>query len=377
MRQGVPTPSPDEQAAAEKPVAGGRLHLVRLRGRFDQPLLVAAPAGDRRNLFVVEETGRIWVVSNGRRLRRPFVDLSRRVSRAAATRHAGGLLGLAFAPDYHASGRFYVHYTDWRERIRVESFRRSDGDGVRASLASRRTLLVISRPSREHAGGQLVFGRDGMLYVGVGDGGPAGDPRNHAQNLGLLLGKILRIVPRPNPSPPYMAPADNPFAGVQGARSEIWAYGVRNPYRFAFGPTGDVYIADPGQDRREEIDHAAPGEARGANWGWSCFEATRRFNPRLRCPGARAPILDYPDSRGRCAVVGGVVAGPAAGRLARRFVYGDFCTGEIRTLSVRGTKVHDRATGLRVAQLTGFGQDGRGRVYVTALDGRVFRITTR
>jgi glucose/arabinose dehydrogenase len=366
-----PTNSPSPRAEVG-PSRG--LRLVAVRGRFDQPLEVVSPPGDRRRAFVVEETGRIWILRDRRRLRRPFLDLSREVSPNAARRHAGGLLGLAFPPDYRQSGWFYVHFTDRQENINVEAVRRSPREPDRAEPRTRRVVLRIRRPSLQHAGGQLAFGPDGLLYIGIGDGGPAGDPDNHAQDLGLLLGKILRIAPRPEASVPYEVPADNPLEARPGARPEIWAYGLRNPYRFAFGASGDLYIADPGQARREEIDHAAPGTAAGSNYGWSCFEGSRPFNRRLTCPDAVPPVIDYPDTRNRCAVVGGLVGPSRAGPLAGRFLYGDFCQGVIRTLLVRGGTVINRSTGLHVAALTGFGDDGRHRLYATSLTGRVYRV---
>ena len=364
---GVPSPRPDAGSS-------GGLRLAVLGDRFDQPLQVVAPPGDRRRAFVVEETGRIWILRNGRRLRRPFLDLSREVSPNAARRHAGGLLGLAFPPDYRESGWFYVHFTDRNENINVQAIRRSPRTPDRAAPQTRRAVLRISRASLQHAGGQLVFGPEGLLYVGIGDGGPAGDPDNHAQDLGLLLGKILRIAPQPDASVPYTIPTDNPFQGTAGARPEIWAYGLRNPYRFAFDATGELYIADPGQDRTEEIDHAVPGAAAGSNYGWPCFEGTRPFNRRLTCRGAVPPVMDYPNGRSRCAVVGGVVGHTTQGLLAGRFLYGDFCDGIVRTLLMRGGTVTNRSTGLRVASLTGFGEDGRHHLYATSLTGRVYRI---
>ena len=203
-------------------------------------------------------------------------------------------------------------------------------------------MLQISRPSLEHAGGRLAS----SVPTGCSTSGSetAGRPATQQPRAGsrLLLGKILRIAPTPEAAVPYAVPDENPFRATAGARPEIWSYGLRNPYRFAFGPSGDLYIADPGQARQEEIDHAAPGAT--GNSGWSCLEGTRPFNRGFSCPGAVAPAIDYPNDRSRCAVVGGLVADRSAGPLAGRFLYGDFCPGLIRTLAVSGRSVSDRST---------------------------------
>jgi len=225
----------------------------------------------------------------------------------------------------------------------------------------------------------LLFGPDGLLYIGTGDGGSAGDPENRAQSLNSLLGKILRIDPRAQGSSPYTSPTSNPFVG-RGGRDEIYSYGLRNPWRFSFDRNGSLYIGDVGQDMFEEIDYAQRGGALGRNFGWSCFEGRRRFNASRSCPGAVPPILTYGRSGGACSVTGGVVVrDPQLPALAGRYVYGDFCAGRLRSFRVRG----GRATGdrsvsnLHVGELSSFGQDARGRVYATSLSGPVYRLRSR
>jgi glucose/arabinose dehydrogenase len=347
------------------------VRLVRI-GRFDSPLYVTAPPGDGRRLFVVEQTGRIRVLVGGKRRTKPFLNLAGDITAGGEQ----GLLSMAFAPDYKKTGRFYVDFTDRNGNTRIEEFTRSKGSADRADRGSRRQLLFIRQPYPNHNGGLVLFGPDRYLYVGMGDGGAAGDPQNRAQNLNSLLGKLLRIDPRPGAS---LSPPSNPFVGRPG-RDEIYAYGLRNPWRFSFDrKTGDLYIGDVGQDSREEIDYAARGTASGTDYGWSCFEGKRRYNGSRRCPNAVPPVLDYGRSGGECSVTGGVVVrDPRLAALAGRYVYGDFCTGVLRSFRiVNGKATGDRRVGLTVPSLSSFGQDARGRVYATSLNGPVYRLSPR
>ena len=360
---------------ASASAAGVRLAPV---GNFDQPLYVTAPPGDRRRVMVVEQPGRVILVRDGRRLARPFLDIRSRVTSGGEQ----GLLGLAFAPDYAKSGRFYVYYTRRDGRQAVSAFRRSTADV--AGAGSERPVLVMKDPESNHNGGQLNFGPDGMLYVGTGDGGGAGDQhgtRGNAQNLGSLLGKILRIQPTPGATRPYRIPAGNPFVGRRGARPEVWAYGLRNPWRFSFDrATGDLTIGDVGQDEVEEVDFMARGKGSGANFGWRPFEGDRRFTDEA-APGAVPPVITKDHDRGWCSITGGyVVRDPQLPALAGRYLYGDFCRGQLwsarlRTGSARGDAP---VAGLPVVeQLSSFGQDARGRIYVVSLAGRVSRLAPR
>ncbi len=369
-------PTAQRNSQASPGAVQARLRLKRV-GRFDNPLYVTSPPGDRRRMFVVEQGGRIQLLLNGRRAGRPFLDISGLLTSGGEQ----GLLSVAFAPDYRRSGRFYVDYTDRKGDTRVEEFRRSRRSPDRADRASRRPVLFIDQPFPNHNGGLLLFGPDDLLYVGMGDGGSAGDPFNNAQNTRKLLGKILRIDPRQSGSSRYTSPASNPFAGSKPGRDEIYAYGLRNPWRFSFDrANGDLYIGDVGQDKFEEIDYAPRGKASGRNFGWSCFEARRRFDRSRDCPGAVTPILEYGRAGGACSVTGGVVVrDPGLGaNLAGRYLYGDFCRGQIRAFKVAGGKgTGDRSLGLTVPQLSSFGEDASARVYMTSLDGPVYRLVLK
>jgi glucose/arabinose dehydrogenase len=354
---------------------------VRLKqvGTFHQPVAFAAPPQDAHRQFVVEQDGTIKVIRDGRVLRRPFLDIRDRVVAGGEQ----GLLGLAFAPDYATSKRFYVYYTARGSGAdTLAEFRAASDD--RAAPGSGRVLLAIPDVESNHNGGQLQFGPDGLLYIGIGDGGGANDQhgsRGNAQNKASLMGKILRIDPRESGGRPYAIPSDNPFAGQSGARGEIYAYGLRNPWRFSFDrATGALAIADVGQGAVEEIDYAPKGRARGANYGWRPLEGTRR-NFDEPAPGAVAPVLQKTHDDGWCSIIGGyVVRDPALKALRGRYVYGDYCKGQLRSVRLRaGRASGDRAiAGLpKVRGLSSFGEDARGRVYVLSLDGPVYRFVAR
>jgi hypothetical protein len=342
-------------------------------GRFSEPVYVTAPPGDSRRLFVVERRGRIRVLVDGKRWARPFLDIASKVSSGGER----GLLSLAFAPDYATSGRFYVDYTDTNGDTRIVEYRRATQE--RADPASARQLIFQRQPEPNHNGGLLLFGPDGKLYVGFGDGGGSGDPHGahgNAQNLGTLLGKILRIDPRPSGGRPYGIPASNPFVGRGGARGEIWAYGLRNPWRFAFAPGGALVIGDVGQDAIEEIDvvHGA-----GANLGWRVFEGRSRYTPGERAPGAIGPALERLHRYGNCSITGGVVVRDRSLRsLHGRYLFGDYCKGVVQSARVQGGGLRGvRDTGIHVDALSSFGEDARGRVYVISLSGGVYRLVAR
>jgi hypothetical protein len=240
--------------------------------------------------------------------------------------------------------------------------------------------MRIRKPASTHNGGHLAFGPDGLLYIGTGDGGGPGDPRRKGQNRASLLGKLLRIDPHATRRRRYRAPRSNPFRRVRGARDEVYAYGLRNPWRFSFDArTGRLYIGDVGQERWEEIDVVSRRRAKGANFGWSAYEGMRRYNRRLRAPGHVRPVHVYGRRQG-CSVIGGyVVRDPGLGRgLRGRYLYGDFCSGEIRSLRIRGRRARAlRSENVRVTALSSFGEDSRRRLYVTSLSGPVYRLARR
>lgn len=353
--------------------AASPVRLVQL-GRFSRPTYLTAPSGDRRRQFVVEGAGVVRVVRDGRRVPRPFLDIRRRVRCCGES----GLLSMAFAPDYARSRRFYVYYTDRSGSIRVDEFRRSARDEELALPGTRRAVLRQPHRTENHKGGQLRFGSDGMLYVGLGDGGPAKDPHRRGQDLRTLLGKILRIDPRHGRR--YRIPRSNPFAGRRGVRREIWAYGVRNPWRFSFTRQGSFVLGDVGQDRVEEIDYVSGRRGRpprgGHNFGWSIFEGSRRFRPG-RAPGHVPPVLEHPHRRGgSCSIIGGhVVRDRELPSLRGSYVYGDFCDPRLRVVRLRGGRAAgDRLLGPRVDGTSSLGEDAQGRLYVMSVTGPVYRL---
>jgi glucose/arabinose dehydrogenase len=354
------------------------VRLVRV-ATFRSPSFVTAPAGDRRRVFVTELGGRIMVIRGGRKLRRPFLDLSGQVS----TGGERGLLSMAFAPDYATSRRFYVSYTDRSGHSRIVEYRRSRRSPDRADRSTRRTVLVQRQPQPNHNGGQIQFGPDRLLYAGLGDGGGQGDRHGtvgNAQDLGTRLGAILRIDPRAGRRRAYRVPGDNPFVARPGARPEIYAYGLRNPWRFSFDrATGAIAIADVGGSVMEEINFAPRGRARGANFGWRVWEGTTLHAPGERAPGHVPPVHRHSHAAGFCSITGGyVIRDPAMGSLRGRYVYGDFCDGRLRVVRLRRPRAEGaRLLGPRVGRLTSFGEDARGRVYAASLAGAVYRLARR
>jgi glucose/arabinose dehydrogenase len=352
-------------------------------GTFDQPVYVTAPPGDPHRLFVVEKKGTIRVMVDGG-APKTFLDIRGEVD----TQGEEGLLSMAFAPDYVRSGRFFIYFTAFRPGdaagnvIRVDELHRSAGDPDIADTARRRTLLAIEHPSfSNHSGGQLQTGPDGLLYAGTGDGGSGNDPPNNAQNTSALLGKLLRIDPTPSATRPYSIPAGNPFADGRDGAPEVYAYGLRNPWRFTFDrATGDLAIGDVGQNAIEEIDFSPRGQDVGANYGWRCREGsvpTPGVTPPCTPSGNYVPpVFEYVRSTGGCAVTGGyVVRDLGLPSLLGRYVYADYCGARLRSLVLDTPRAsEDRDEGLPVASPVSFGEDACGHVYVTSLSGAVQRI---
>ena len=376
-------PAGDSTAASDTPATEGSaqanagaaaatgVRLVRVAS-FTQPLYLTAPPSDRTRQFVVEQGGRIMIVRNGRKLSRPFLDIRSQVMSGGEQ----GLLGLAFAPDYQTSGRFYVYFTDRQAKQRLVGYRRADAD--RANPATAEVVFVHDDPEANHNGGMITFGPDGHLYVGTGDGGGGGDQhgaRGNAQNLSSPLGKLLRIDPKAGGG--FTVPSDNPFRTRAGARPEIYAYGLRNPWRFSFDRrSGDLTIGDVGQDTVEEIDFTRKGRARAANFGWRPLEGTRVQTPGESAAGSIRPVIQETHGDGWCSITGGyVVRDPRVPALAGRYLFSDVCKNRIyqaRLRSGRATSV--RALSLRsVSSIVSFGEDTLGRVYAVSLEGPVYR----
>jgi glucose/arabinose dehydrogenase len=363
----------DVAASNNADAAANGVKLVRV-ATFRSPTYLTGAPGDTHRLFVLEKAGRIMVVVNGHRRARPFLDITPLVQSSSTEQ---GLLGLAFAPDYQKSGRFYVAYTIANNDVRIAQYTRAASNPNVAGAASARLVLTVSHRFDNHNGGQLAFGPDGDLYVGIGDGGSEDDPMNLGQNTSVLDGKILRISPRANGG--YSIPADNPLIGKPGKRAEIWAYGLRNPWRFSFDRlTGDLAIGDVGQDKYEEIDFAPHGTGKGANYGWSIFDGRSRFKSGSAA-GAVFPVLVAPHSAGYCAIIGGyVVRDRSLHSLYGRYLYGDDCKPQISSVRLsQGRARGNHDTGLSVNAMSSFGEDAAGHVYAVSLAGPVYRIAPR
>ncbi len=340
-------------------------------GTFDAPLYVTQPEGDGPDVYVVEQGGKVQrVAPDGSS--KTFLDVSDEIVSGGEQ----GLLSIAFAPDYADSGHFYVDYTNRDGDTRVVEYRASDGV---VDDSSARELLAVDQPFPNHNGGLLLFGPDGDLYVGLGDGGDAADPDRNGLDLSTPLGKILRIDPAPDGDQPYTIPKDNPFVGQPDARPEIYSYGLRNPWRFSFDrETGDFSIGDVGQDTVEEIDLVGRGEGSGANFGWSAYEGNDRFNADQDADGAIPPVLEAQHADGNCSITGGhVVRDRSLPTLYGRYLYGDLCVGELRSFTPRPGKpaTDDVGLGPEVDRLASFGEGADGTVYAVSIAGPVYELT--
>ena len=351
------------------PPADGAPRLERVVGGLEQPVHLTAPPGDPR-LFIVEQPGRIRIVQDGTLRPTPFLDITSKVG----TGGERGLLSVAFHPDYARNGTFFVDYTDRAGDTRVERYRVS-ADPARADPASASLVLAVAQPYANHNGGLVAFGPDGMLYVGMGDGGAGGDPLEAGQDPNSLLGALLRL--DVDAAQPYAIPADNPYASG-GGRPEIWAIGLRNPWRFSWDRAeGMLYVADVGQNRLEEVNAVPAGEA-GVNYGWDDMEGTDCFEPSTGCAtaGRRLPVLVYTHDDG-CSITGGhVYRGSAIPSLRGHYLYADYCEGWVRSFRLSGGQATDRRTldfG-DVGRITSFGQDAAGETYVLSHGGDVYRI---
>jgi glucose/arabinose dehydrogenase len=368
-------------AATSAAVVPSRIHLglVEVATGLSSPLLVTHAGDGSQRMFVVEQTGKVRIIKDGSLVASPFIDLSRSVSRGGEQ----GLLGMAFHPGYESNGKVYLSYTDLNGTSVIREYRVSSNPD-RLNGSSGRTLLRVKQPYANHNGGHIAFGPDGLLYVGLGDGGSGGDPGNRAQSVRTLLGKLLRIdVNRRTGSLQYGIPSSNPYVGRSGL-DQIWASGLRNPWRFSFDrATGDLWIGDVGQGNWEEVDRASArtgrNAGRGLNFGWRAMEGAHCFRPSSGCvrTGKTLPLTEYGHTAGRCSITGGYVyRGAAYPDLIGAYFFGDYCSGEIwyvdrgAARGVSATRARDTA-----AQITSFGEDESGELYLTDVGGTVYRLT--
>ena len=346
--------------------------MLALVGDFDNPVYLTSPPGDSARIFIVEQPGRIIVRRNDTTLARPFLDISGRITFGGEQ----GLLSVAFDPQFATTRRFYVYFVRSGD-LRIVRYTAAASDRDSADEATADTVLKVAHPGQSnHNGGQLQFGPDEMLWIATGDGGGSDDPNGNGQNKHALLGKLLRL--DVSGASGYTIPADNPFATDTSARPEIWAYGLRNPWRFSFDrQTGDLYIADVGQNVWEEVNVApAPQRGKGANYGWDIMEGNH-CHPSDPCtnPGV-LPFVEYQHTNGACSVSGGYVyRGSAIPAMAGTYLYADYCIGNVWSFAYPNAGVVDRSAELRPGDgVSAFGQDARGELYILQLGGPVYRI---
>jgi glucose/arabinose dehydrogenase len=357
-----PAPSPSAPTPTDPPDPSGANIRLAPVATAQQPLALATRPGDP-TLYVAQKTGQVVAVRRGRVAKRPVLDLSAEVSQGGEQ----GLLGLTFSPD---GSLLYVNITDLAGDTHVIEFAMRGESVVRRS---RRDVLVVDQPYSNHNGGHLAFGPDGYLYVGLGDGGSGGDPEDRAQDLSSLLGKMLRIDPRPRGRQPYRVPPDNPFVGDPEARPEIWAYGLRNPWRYSFDrATGELWIADVGQSAREEIDLQTDPNG-GQNYGWDGYEGTLVYEEPVPEPVVE-PVHEYGRADGATVIGGSVYRGSAIPDLHGAYVFGDYFNPVLKALVPSKRGFEEVPLNLRVADLSAFGEDGEGELYALSLSGQIYRL---
>jgi glucose/arabinose dehydrogenase len=344
---------------------------------FSEPTHIAHAGDGSGRIFVAERGGLIRIVRSGQALPRPFLDIRGRVKTSGSEQ---GLLCVAFPPGYREKGYFYVNYTEAKKGTTVVALYRVTSDPDLADPASEEVLLTVEQPFANHNGGQMAFGPDGYFYIGMGDGGAGGDPFNNAQRLDTLLGKLLRVDTESGKQGRYSIPDGNPFAKRPESRGEVWAYGLRNPWRFSFDrKTGDLYIADVGQNRYEEIDFQPASSGGGENYGWRIMEGAHCFLSLRDCgrEGLAAPAAEYGHSGGNCSVTGGFVyRGKAQPALDGIYFYGDFCSGRVWGLRKKGAAWETSMlldTGYAIST---FGEDEAGEVYLADYSaGDIYALT--
>lgn len=344
---------------------------------FQYPTFVTTPPGEQHLLFVVEQAGQIQVLQDEVTQSRPFLNISKRVLTGAER----GLFSMAFAPDYATSKLFYVAYTNKKGDVEIDEYKRMAGDARRADPGTRRVVLIVShRDGTTHNGGQLQFGKDGYLYISIGDGGSLTFPKGAAaRDLKKLLGKILRIDPKRKGSKSYTVPADNPYVGDPNKLSEIYAYGLRNPWRFSFDG-GNMMIADEGEDAQEEINILKTRQVEGTNFGWPQFEGRLSHGGPPGPDTPKKPMYVYDHDSTHCAVVGGYVArDPDIPGLAGRYLFADLCGGKIMSMipdvtNQKATSV--KPVGPTLPRITSFGIGPKKTIYLVqgAENGKLTRL---
>lgn len=359
---------------AQQPVP---YRLSEVVSGLSRPIYVTHAGDGSGRLFIVEQGGLIKVLAEGALLGEPFLDVTGLISAEAlgGGYTERGLLGLAFHPNYAENGLFFINYTDRTGSTVVARYRVSAEDPNRADPASEEQLLYVSQPYANHNGGHMAFGTDGYLYISLGDGGSGGDPQGHGQNLRTLLGAILRL--DVDVEEGYAIPADNPFVGSEDARPEIWAWGVRNVWRFSFDrQTGDLLMADVGQNEWEEINFQSAGSPGGQNYGWNAYEATHRYPGANPTADMVMPVLEYRHDNAWCSVTGGYVyRGAALPGLQGYYLYGDWCTGTIWAARPDAAGVWSSTILLETRrQISSFGEDEAGELYVVDYAGAVLRL---
>ena len=362
--------------ASPPPATSNSLRLQTVTAVLSSPVFLTAPTGDVGRLFIVEQGGLIRILNSldGTPRATPFLD----VAGLIVTGGERGLLGMAFDPNYAGNGRFCIYYTNTAGDIVIARYGVSTNPDI-ANAGAQAILKTIAHPTNQnHNGGMLAFGPDGCLYAGIGDGGGSGDPNGNAQNTNSLLGKILRLDPETGSA----CGTDNPFANGTGGAPEVWSFGLRNPWRFSFDrSTGVLYIGDVGQDQREEVDAVVgPNAGQGVNFGWNIMEGFACFNPPSGCnsSGLTPPILDYSHDAGACSVTGGYVyRGTLNPAVNGSYFYADYCAGFVRSFQLQGGRPSSQNTWPLLSpggQITSFGEDARGELYILTQTGGLSRI---
>jgi len=370
-------PTPASQITAASPLQA-KIRLWTFVTGLDQPVYATGSRDGTSRLFIVEKTGRIKIWKGPQLYATPYLDIHTLVSNGSEQ----GLLGLAVSPGFKTNHRLYIDYTNTSGNTVIAEYRQSTSNPNVVDPATRRVILTIAQPYANHNGGMLAFGPDGYLYIGMGDGGSAGDPGNRAQSTGSLLGKLLRIdVNGTTSTKAYRIPSTNPYVGKTGL-DEIWDRGLRNPWRFSFDKAnGNLWIGDVGQNAWEEVDrapHTTTGAGWRLNWGWRIMEGRHCYNPPTGCntTGLTFPPIEYDHSNGRCAVTGGYVyRGASIPALVGGYLFGDYCSGEIWVTTATSSSVAPKVLLLDTNMLvSSFGEDGGGELYVCNLNGSVSKV---